>query len=171
MRMRDIIRLIEATETIDQELIDALETWDEYTKDDAWSGASRPLERKIINLAKKHPVTYSGMLYRGTGIDDEQFAALERGEKVPFTLSPQRLIVSWSTDEKIAGYFAKDAHEDNFNAIVVRMPSDRLKMVLDLNDVVPDRMTSYEREIITMNQEIILDQSNVVLMLKSDYTE
>jgi len=148
-----------------RKLVDAVTAWHMgYRKDDAWTGRDSRKQNGILALAKGLEVSYDGMLYRGTAIDDEDFVRLRNGEDVPFKLRPTGKIVSWSKDEEIADRFAQDAWDggDAMCAIVIALPARDMVLVADLEAISED--IDGEREVISMNGEIVLNSSNVVRM-------
>lgn len=164
--LRQYINLLEAI--YDPALISALEVWaDGYSKDDAFNCDSdcRDQEDLIIALARKHPVAYHSVLYRGTGISDEQFLTLEQGQRVTVKSSPARKILSWTKDPYVADLFARDAWDGGSGscAVVMAIPGSELNVLVDLEDALK---TSDEREVLAMNQEITLDPSNVIKMYR-----
>jgi len=148
-----------------RKLVDAVTAWHEgYSKDDAWTGDDIVDQDRIIALAKGIEVSYDAMLYRGTAIDDDDFVRLRNGEDVAFKLKPAGKLVSWSKDEEIADRFAQDAWDggDAMCAIVIALPARDMVLVADLEAISED--IDGEREVISMNGEIVLNSSNVVRM-------
>lgn len=145
------------------DILDALEAWmDGYSKDDAWRDTPNPLEARIIELAKDHPPIYQGMLYRGTGIEDDAALALQRGETVTIR-GTKRLLASWSKDEDTAQYFCDDAADGcNASAVVMKLDSSRLKMVVDLNVLYDARPhTGHEAEVLCLNEPLVISPQDI----------
>lgn len=164
--LRQLINLVESA--YDPELVAAVEVWsDGYNKDDAFadSNSARAEEDRIIALARRSPSSYHGMLYRGTGISDEQFLELESGKRILFRSSPARRILSWTKDPYVADSFARDAWADGEGscAIVIAIPADQLDVLVDVGDALG---MHGEQEVLTLNQELTLDHSNVIKLYR-----
>ena len=144
------------------DLITALYVWmTSYSKDDSWTGRKNDLCRKIIALSAGHPPTYSGILYRGTGIPDEAAYALARGETVTILPTPQ-LLTSWTSRYEHAALFCENACDDNMSAAIIAIPSSRLKMVVDMSilyDAVPE--TGHESEILVRSGPLTISPKDL----------
>jgi hypothetical protein len=166
--LRNLINLIESTR--DPRLVELVRDWSEgYSKDDAFlsNPSAQALEDRIIALARENPTRYHGTLYRGTGIGDEEFLALEMGRSISFRSSPARKIASWTKDPYTADRFARDAWNDGESscAIVIAMPSDQLDVLADVDDLIG---STGEHEILVINQSLRLDHNNVIRLYRHD---
>lgn len=163
---RCYIDLIE-TKSVQMDLVAALDQWaDGYSKDDTWQISNRAaeLESRIISLSANHRPTYNGMLYRGTGILDDDYLALENGADVLYRQSNSKKLISWTKDISVARAFAKDAVETGFSSVVIAMPSYKLPVLVDIDEVLG--VPNGESEVIVRSSPIVLNGSNVIEMFK-----
>jgi hypothetical protein len=186
--MRSAINLVEGLNRNDigkslDKLAGAIESWAEaYDKDDAHSVGEeyRALEREIIGLAKaigrqNLPNAPSGMIYRGTGIDDTLFLSLMQGKPVRFQLSPSRLFTSWTKNQEVADRFAKDAWADGVGmcAVTIAFPAAEMNILLDVDQFLSEQGidTIGEEEVLVLNKNILLRPENVVSLYKWEHLE
>ncbi len=161
--MRKFINIIsEALSEPEEKLIDALHDWmSDYNEADAYDNSKDAECDRIIALAKDFPVTYRGVLYRGTAIMDEYAKAIERGETVTVPPLPKKL-VSWTKDVHIADLFADNAVSSNHSAVIIAMDVSQLRTVVDFDILYDNRPeTGHESEVLAYNTPLVLSRRNV----------
>lgn len=167
--MRKFINIVEGHS---EELVNALHDWMiTFSNDDAHTNKADEQCARIIKLSRDYPPTYRGILYRGTAIRDEHAQALLRGETVTIPPLPKKL-VSWSKQRHNAETFAENAVWDNHSAVLIRLDSSRLSLVVDLDilyDARPD--TGHESEILVHQQPLTISRKDIVSLWLYDPVE
>ena len=130
------------------------------------------LEKMIIDLSGVAGTlpTYTGNLYRGTGLPDNDFSSIIAGKPITITGNPSRRITSWTKNKKIAIDFAQMAIDEYFSekpssAMVIEMPSHSLNLLIDVDEILG--RSEFESEIIVLNKPFLIKPQNVVVIYPS----
>lgn len=153
------------------EFLQLVHDWtSEYDASAIWGQGRIKEDSVLIQSAKKAGIHHKvdGVLYRGQGILDDDYARLKAGETV--TIAPvNALLCSWTKSISVAEDFAEVANENHgFSAVVLAFPADQLDVLIDTEQLGDSELTT-EREVICLYLPLTISPSKIIRML--DYEE
>lgn len=174
--MRDLLTLLESLNARD-EFLEAVEIWASDMQNNDYESNKPYIEEILLrheDIAAAYRQVEHKALFRGTGISEDELAALRGGRRVTVDMSQSRL-TSWSTNPEVASRFIQSyyRHFEGDHAIVAAFPTQSMTVFLDFRALWA-AMTRKERKtypgihVAVQEQEVVILHSPSFVITKEN---